>query len=178
MNITKKLLLSCFISIGIVACSDDDSDGPNNNNGGNNSTSLKGSWEAYEFKDSKGNTYGLNEWVPEYFTMNNCEVELYAYKTIKSELTIDETSLITFEEDSSRNRAVLNSDTSCNITYSPWGNYDGDSYTDNFNYEEIGSNIILWVDSFPDRDTVPFEIRNNILYIYPGTDDEFYYRRK
>lgn len=177
MNITKKILLACFISIGIIACSDDD-DSVEPNNNGNNSTTLTGNWEAFEFKDSKGVTYGLNEWVPDYDTVNGCEVVLYEERTIKDELTVADSIYYAESNWEERNRSILNSDTSCNINYSPWSLPQGYSYTDTSNYKVSGSNIIIWDDSITNSDTIPYEIRNGLLYVFPGTEDEYYYRKK
>lgn len=182
MNITKKILLASFISIGIIACSEDDDDSvePNNNNGGNNSTTLTGgTWEAFEFKDSKGLTYGLNEWVPEYDTVNGCEVVRYEDKTIKDELVIADSTLNYEGEYEYRNRNYQQLDTTCNsITYGNWSTPQGDVDSGTYNYKIMGSNIIIWEDSIANSDTIPYEIRSGLLYIYAGTEDEYYYRKK
>lgn len=177
MNITKKILLACFISIGIIACSDDDDDTVEPDNNGNNSATLTGgTWEAFEFEDNKGVIYGINEWVPEYDTVNGCEVVTYEDKTIKEELTFS-TSTVLFEgEWEGRGRTLLSTDTACNPTYTPW-NTQSFNDTDTSNYEVSGTNIIVWEDSVT-ADTVPSEIRNGLLYIYAGTEEEYYYRKK
>lgn len=179
MKFSKKLLLASIVAIGLFACSEDDDSVEPNNNGSNNSTTLMGgTWEAFEFKDSKGSKYGLNEWIPEYDTIDGCEVVLFQEKYIKDELKFYDSTLILESDWEDRYRNHQKVDTSCNsIVYGNWTSYTGGDTTE-LNYEVSGGNIIIWEDLLSTPDTVPYAIRNGLLYIYEGTEDEYYYRKK
>lgn len=177
MNLSKKILLSCLISIAVVACSEDEDDNVKPSNNGS-ATLTGGTWEAFEFKDSKGVTYGINEWVPEYDTINGCEVVEYEEKTVRDEISFSSSEIYIDGEWEEHNRTMTNMDTSCNATYTPWTSGQFYSYSDTMNYKISGSDIIIWDDSLSNSDTIPYAIRNGLLYIDEGTEDEYIYRKK
>lgn len=128
----QRLSIIILFSIALFSCSKNEDESEPENANENQSTAINdnvtkadliGTWTIFERQGSDGVFYGLNQWIPEYYTdENNClvkDVELsidfhYLIFTIND-------SLQTHYKQMERERDVNSYDSlNCNHTYLSW----------------------------------------------------------
>ncbi|MEQ8909513.1 MAG: hypothetical protein RIC95_10000 [Vicingaceae bacterium] len=187
MNLPRISLLF-FLLLSLMACSEDKEEDATpeteetTNNGGtvNNNVSkadLLGTWAVFEIKGSDEIFYGLDQWVPRYYTdENNCLIEDLELYIDYYELTFtanDSLRTNFSQKEKERNPTVTNA-SNCSISYDSWvETAESDDRLEAFELIDSRTFVLTKVDTIGGnpisyQDSMRYVMKGNILELDNG----------
>lgn len=189
IKILKFSLIFFLISLIIVACKKEEiiivplwpvvpeTPGDSSNN---ESNSLVGNWKAFEFLGEDGKAYKLNEYLPRFDTIQNCQIFSLREKYARGDFSFGADSVTSIDVlvSFSYRNYTINDTSNCDVRYDPWIQVGSENIVGSEKYYTLSNDLYVTYsydsiyDSFGNfvsvqkvTDTSTYNITNGVLFL-------------